>query len=61
MAPSAVQRVVRQSVEELRSLALWKALLAEFVGTFILVFVGCAVCLDNWQEVLARTIIYSEL
>lgn len=28
---------------------VWKALLAEFLGTLILVFVGCGTC-TNWGE-----------
>jgi len=28
---------------------LWRCILAEFLGTLLLVFAGCAVCLDDWQ------------
>jgi aquaporin-4 len=28
----------------------WKAVLAELLGTMLLVFIGCAVCLDNLQK-----------
>ena len=33
------------SVEDLKSVAFWKALLAECIGTLFLVFVGCGSCI----------------
>jgi len=42
--------VLSRNLNDLRSILFWKAVLAELIGTLILVFVGCAVCLDNWQK-----------
>jgi len=41
---------VQTWVNELRSIPFWKAILAELLGTLLLVFIGCASCLDNWQK-----------
>jgi glycerol uptake facilitator-like aquaporin len=35
--------------EIMRDRNVWKALVAEFVGTLVLVFVGCGSCL-SWDE-----------
>ena len=32
------------------SLDLWKALIAEYIGTLFLVFVGCGSCVGKWDE-----------
>lgn len=50
MAPSAVQQCLQRNVDDLKSCAFWKAVLAELLGTGLLVFMGCAVCMKNWQE-----------
>jgi len=42
--------IFHRNATEIRSWHLWKSGLAEFLGTLILVFVGCSVCLDNWQK-----------
>ncbi|KAK3086071.1 hypothetical protein FSP39_013066 [Pinctada imbricata] len=34
------------SIDDLRSLRFWKAVAAEFVGTLLLVFVGCGSCIQ---------------
>ncbi|KAL3858935.1 hypothetical protein ACJMK2_009184 [Sinanodonta woodiana] len=38
------------SVDDIKSLRFWKAVAAEFVGTFILVLVGCGSCIQNWSS-----------
>lgn len=30
--------------------SLWKALVAEFIGTMFLVLVGCGSCLSGWSD-----------
>jgi aquaporin-4 len=40
---------VDRNLDDLKNLKVWKASLAEVFGTTILVFIGCAVCLENWQ------------
>lgn len=40
----------KRSLEDIQSRKFWKAVVAELIGTFMVVFVGCAVCMDNWQQ-----------
>lgn len=40
-----------KNMKDLQSLSFWKALLAELLGTLILVFTGCASCVPNtWSS-----------
>ncbi|KAK3606998.1 hypothetical protein CHS0354_023396 [Potamilus streckersoni] len=38
------------SLDDLRSLRLWRAVAAEIIGTLILVLVGCGSCIQNWSS-----------
>ncbi|KAK3607003.1 hypothetical protein CHS0354_023402 [Potamilus streckersoni] len=38
------------SLDDIKSFRLWKAVMAEFVGTFILVLVGCGSCIQSWPS-----------
>ncbi|KAK3575796.1 hypothetical protein CHS0354_030739 [Potamilus streckersoni] len=38
------------SLDDIKSLRFWKAVAAEFVGTFILVLVGCGSCIQDWSR-----------
>jgi aquaporin-4 len=40
---------VQAWINELKSIQFWKAVIAEYLGTLLLVFMGCSVCLDGWQ------------
>ena len=40
------------SLHDLKNPKFWKAVVAEYIGTWFLVLVGCGTCLgDNWQDV----------
>jgi len=41
---------VDRNVKDVTSVAFWKAVVAEVIGTAILVFCGCAVCLGDWEK-----------
>ncbi|ESN99714.1 hypothetical protein HELRODRAFT_176474 [Helobdella robusta] len=44
--------------DEVKTAMFWKAQLAEFLGTAILVFVGCASCLgDEWSRVASPRLV----
>ena len=38
------------SLEDIRSLMFWKAIFAEFLGTWLLVLIGTGSCIQDWQE-----------
>ncbi|KAL3858944.1 hypothetical protein ACJMK2_009193 [Sinanodonta woodiana] len=38
------------SLDDIKSLRLWKAVMAEFLGTLILVLVGCGSCIQDWSS-----------
>ncbi|KAL3858942.1 hypothetical protein ACJMK2_009191 [Sinanodonta woodiana] len=40
---------VRTSLIDIKTLRFWRAVVAEFVGTFILVLAGCGSCIQNWN------------
>ncbi|KAH3778852.1 aquaporin-5-like [Dreissena polymorpha] len=41
---------MRTSLEDIRSLYFWKAVFAEFVGTFILVITAVGSCVQGWKD-----------
>lgn len=49
--PTTNHVFLARNIHDLKDPEFWKAGLAEVLGTLILVFVGCAVCLDDWQVV----------
>ena len=38
------------SLEDIRSLMFWKAIFAEFLGTWLLVLIGTGSCIQDWQD-----------
>lgn len=38
------------SLDDVRSLMLWKAIFAEFLGTLLLVLIGSGSCLQSWKD-----------
>ena|SRR6218665_116132 len=49
---------VRDNIRELRSWPVWRAMVAEFLGTLVLVFIGCGACiggLPTWSDLPAPT------
>lgn len=40
---------------------VWKAFLAEFLGTMFLVFIGCGSCIDSWKEGYAPSVVQISL
>lgn len=43
--------------QEFMKLSLWRAVLAELIGTLLLVFVGCTACLADWKENYAPSVV----
>lgn len=45
-------------VDELTSTStLWRSLLAEFIGTAVLVLIGCGSCTEGWSETYSATVV----
>lgn len=38
------------SLEDIRSLMFWKAVFAEFLGTWLLVLIGTGSCIQDWED-----------
>ena len=38
------------AVEDFKSLVVWKAIIAEFIGTVLLVLIGCGSCVQGWEK-----------
>jgi len=45
-----IGEALNRNVRDIQSVAFWKAIVAEVLGTLILVFCGCAVCLGDWED-----------
>ena len=52
---SFLASVMATSLDDLRSLLFWRAVLAEFLGTLLLVFVGCGSCI-GWEDDYAPSV-----
>jgi MIP family channel proteins len=48
------------SLDDLRSPLFWRAILAEFIGTLVLTFIGCMSCI-GWEESYTPTIVQISL
>ena len=49
---------VRDNFDELRSWPVWRAMVAEFLGTLVLVFIGCGACVGGaWADLPTPTIL----
>ncbi|KAL7637053.1 UNVERIFIED_CONTAM: hypothetical protein RMT77_012811 [Armadillidium vulgare] len=40
-----------------KGMGLWKALIAEFIGTLFLVFVGCGSCIGAWSDTYEASVV----
>ncbi|KAL3858940.1 hypothetical protein ACJMK2_009189 [Sinanodonta woodiana] len=47
---------IHNNLDDITSLCLWKSVLAEFLGTLILVFVGCGSWIQRWTGDILMTI-----
>ncbi|KAK3607002.1 hypothetical protein CHS0354_023400 [Potamilus streckersoni] len=51
---------VRTSLGDIRTLRFWRAVVAEYVGTLILVLAGCGSCIPNWNVHNATVINFND-
>lgn len=53
---SETMESVRENIHELRSWPVWRAMVAEFIGTLVLVFIGCGACIGGaWPDLPVPT------
>nr|CAX48991.1 water and ammonia transporting aquaporin [Lumbricus rubellus] len=55
---SKTMESIRDNFEELRSWPVWRAMVAEFIGTLMLVFIGCGACIGGaWSDLDDPTVL----
>ena len=53
---------LKRNIDDLRNAKLWRSLLAEFIGTMVLVSIGCGTCIgEAWAEVTNPTMVQISL